>query len=563
MKLNNYVLPKIIWLVLTIAPLSNAHLWAQKEGYQGAVSSSAVPARMTENDIELQDNYLKGVHLQQLGKMEGAIRAFMAVLERDARNDAAAFQLARLYAAQDDLRHAIEWAQKAVGFDPNNIWYKRLLGEFYERNGEFRKAAEIYKHLVVNQKHNPDEEIVARYAENLSRIGEFDAALRAYDDLEKIEGIQDEISRKKFAICLTKKDYKRATTELKRLVARFPNRLDLQHILAEFYLSQGQYKESEAIYQQILAKNPKDKQANLVLAKKNQLANAAQGKEAAYLQALKPNFAKSEIVIDVKIKELLPYVNRLADNNKQTAADTKNALIELAQTLAQTHPSEAKAYAVYGDILYQLGDLQEALTQYEKCLDLTKTVFAVWEQKMMIEEELGDYQALQSTSDAALELYPNQATVFFFHGLAAFYLKKDAIAAESLSQALMMTAKRPTLQADVMSLLSSVRARQQRFEEAEKLFDDATKLAPKSGLIILRHALTQLLRGGAFIGYAEQLTTQALNPATETNPRVLELFGDCLFHKGDTARAVEYWQKAQQYGSKSKALVRKIAEKKI
>lgn len=563
MKLNNYLLPKISWLVLTITPLSNASLWAQKEGYQGAVGSSAVPARMTEDAIELQDKYLKGVHLQQLGKMEGAIQAFMSVLERDARNDAAAFQLARIYAMKDDARRAIEWAQKAVSLDPNNIWYKRLLGEFYERNGEFRKAAEIYKQLVINQKQNPDEEVVARYAENLSRIGEFDAALRAYDDLEKIEGIQDDISRKKFAICLTKKDYKRATTELKRLVARFPNRLDLQHILAEFYLSQGQQKEGEAIYQQILARNPKDAKANLVLAKKNQAANVAQGKEATYLQSLKPTFTKSSLTIDEKIKELLPYVNRLADNNKQTDADTKNALVELAQILTQTHPNEAKAYSIYGDILYQLGDLQEALTQYEKCLALTKNVFAVWEQKMMIEEELGDYQALQSTSEAALELYPNQANVFFFNGLAAFYLKKDAIAEESLSQALMMTAKRPTLQADVMALLGSLRARQQKFEEAEKLFEDATKLAPKSNLIILRHALAQLLRGGAFIAKAEQLMAQVLNPTTETNPRILELYGDCLFHKGDTARAVEYWQKAQQNGSKSKALARKIAEKKL
>jgi tetratricopeptide (TPR) repeat protein len=563
MKLNNYLLLKISWLVLTIVPLSNVTLWAQSKGYQGAVSSSAVPARMTEDDIELQDKYLKGVHLQQLGKTEGAIRAFMEVLERDPRNDAAAYQLARIYARQDDPRRAIEWAQKAVSLDPNNIWYKYLLGEFYERNGEFRKAAEIYKQLISNTKQNPDEEIVARYAENLSRIGDFDAALRAYDDLEKIEGIQDEISRKKFAICLTKKDYKRATTELKRLVAHFPNRLDLQHILAEFYLSQGQQKEGEAIYQQILARNPKDTKANLVLAKRNQLNNAAQGKESVYLQSLKPTFAKSDMAIDAKIKELLPYVNRLADRNIKTDTDTKNALIELAQILTQAHPNEAKAYSIYGDVLYQLSDLQEALTQYEKCLGLTKSVYAVWEQKMMIEDELGDYQALQKTSEAALDLYPNQATVFFFNGLAAFHLKKNAIADESLSQALMMTAKRPALQADVMTLLGSLRARQQRFEEAEKLFEDATKLAPKSSLVALRYALAQLLRGGAFVVKGEQLATQALNPTTETNPRILELYGDFLFYKGDTARAVEYWQKAQQNGSKSKALARKIEEKKL
>lgn len=563
MKLNDYLLPKICWLALTITPLSTPTLWAQNKGYQGAVSSSAVPARMTEDDIELQDKYLKGVHLQQLGKMEGAIRAFMEVLERDSRNDAAAFQLARIYARQDDPRRAIEWAQKAVNLDPNNVWYKYLLGEFYERNGEFRKAADIYKQLVINQKQNTDEEIVARYAENLSRVGDFEAALRAYDDLEKIAGIQEEISRKKFAICLTKKDYKRATTELKRVVERFPNRLDLQHILAEFYLSQGQQKEGEAIYQQILAKNPKDTKANLVLTKKNQAANAAQGKEAVYLQSLKPTFAKSDMAIDAKIKELLPYVNRLADKNARTDADTKNALLELAQTLVQAHPTDAKTYSIYGDILYQLDDLPTALTQYEKCLSITKSIYAVWEQKMLIEEALSDYEALQKTSEAALDLYPNQATAFFFNGVAAFNLKKDNIADESLTQALTMTVKRPTLQADVLALLGSLRARQQKFEEAEKLFEDATKLAPKSSLVALRYALAQLLRGGGFVAKAEQLAAQALNPTTETNPRILELYGDFLFYKGDTARAVEYWQKAQQNGAKSKTLDRKIGEKKI
>ncbi len=79
----------------------------------------------------------------------------------------------------------------------------------------------------------------------------------------------------------------------------------------------------------------------------------------------------------------------------------------------------------------------------------------------------------------------------------------------------------------------------------------------------MRYALAQLLRGGGFVAKAEQLATQALNPTTETNPRILELYGDFLFYKGDTARAVEYWQKAQQNGAKSKTLDRKIGEKKI
>lgn len=551
------------WLFLTIPPLSNATLWAQNKGFEGAISSSAVPARMTEDDIELQDKYLKGVHLQQLGKYEGAIRAYMEVLERDPRNDAAAFQLARSYAALEDPRRAIEWAQKAISFDPNNIWYKYLLAEYYERNGEFRKSAEVGKQIIAAQKQNPDSEIVAQYAENLSRIGDFETALRAYDELEKAEGIQEEISRKKFAICLTKKDFKRATTELKRLTERFPARLDLKHILAEFYLSQGQQKEGETIYQQILARNPKDTKANLVLVKKSQILNAAKGKEADYLLSLKPTFSKSDMAVDAKIKELLPYVNRLADRNVKTDPDTRAALLELSQVLVQAHPNEAKTYSLYGDVLYQLGDVQEALTQYEKCLSITQSVFAVWEQKMLIEEELGDYEALQKTSEAALDLYPNQASVFFFNGLSAFYLKKDNIAEESLSQALLMTTKRQALQADVMSLLGSLRARQQKFAEAEKNFQDALKLAPKSGVVSLRFALTQLLRGGEFAAQAQQLAQNALNPATETNPRILELYGDFLFNKGDTAQALQFWQKAQQNGSKSKWLDRKIVEKKL
>ena len=55
---------------------------------------------------------------------------------------------------------------------------------------------------------------------------------------------------------------------------------------------------------------------------------------------------------------------------------------------------------------------------------------------------------------------------------------------------------------------------------------------------------------------------QALQNDDSLSAEVLEHCGDIYFHTGDTTKAVEFWQKAKDNGSKSNSIDQKIKQKK-
>ena len=60
---------------------------------------------------------------------------------------------------------------------------------------------------------------------------------------------------------------------------------------------------------------------------------------------------------------------------------------------------------------------------------------------------------------------------------------------------------------------------------------------------------------------AKSMADEALKISMETDPSVLELYGDYIFKLGNKEEAVKYWSKAKERGAKSVSLEKKIVEK--
>ena len=62
---------------------------------------------------------------------------------------------------------------------------------------------------------------------------------------------------------------------------------------------------------------------------------------------------------------------------------------------------------------------------------------------------------------------------------------------------------------------------------------------------------------------AKPMAEEALKISMETDPSVLELYGDYIFKSGNKEEAVKYWSKAKERGAKSGGLEKKITEKNL
>jgi tetratricopeptide (TPR) repeat protein len=479
----------------------------------------AQPLKFSEKEVQLQGAFIDGAMFQSLEKYEKAEQIYLDVIEKDAKNATANYELARVYGAQKKHEKALVNAKNAVNLDKTNTWYKLLYAEILGNFGKHKEAAELYEALVKIEPNN--EYYYYEWAESLGASGNKEKAIKAFEQLEKKIGVDEDISRQKHILFLELGDNKKAEKELEKLVYHFPENTDFLHLLAGFYKQIGDKEKELATYKRVLNISPSDGKASLALATGNKSGN---NKEADYLAALKPIFSNKEIALDVKIKELIPFATKVANTNDRNTAD---ACLELVKILVGINPEEAKVFAIYGDFLYHSGRVAESLVQYKKTVKLNANVYTVWEQIFQIENEQKDFDALLMSTNTALELFPNQANVFYFNGLANLEKQKTSDAVNSLEQAAIMVGKNNRLKLEVFFLLG------------------------KANYSLKKYDITK-----------ENLT-KTLSIGGENNAAILDLLGNAYFQTNDVENAVAAWQKAKIKGSKSPVLDKKIADRKI
>jgi tetratricopeptide (TPR) repeat protein len=526
-------------------------------GIFAQVSNQGSTNRYSEQEIQLQDKFMAAMGQQQIGKMEGAAKLYQEVLEKNPKCDGCAFQLARIYTVTGNKIQAVEFAKKAALLDVNNKWYKMMLAETYEKIGKDKDAADIYKLLAETSPFAGDynEEVYFRLVYTLVRMGEPLKAIKVLDEMEKKKGISEEITIKKQTVYEALGDNKKAAAELKKLADKYPYNIDYQHIAAEYYQKLGDKTTAQELYKRILKNDPNDSKA--------QLATTAQSKpssggDVAYLNTLKDLFKKPDIKIDDKIKTFLPYVNKISEGKDKVLAATG---LELAQIIETVHPNDAKSYSLLGDMLYHNGNNLEALEKYKKCLQLNKAIYSVWEQMMYVQDELGLYEDMLKTSEQATDLFPNQAMAFFFNGIANEKKGKLSDAVSSLEQAILMSSKKPQIRMDALIEMGVTHSKSKSYDKADKAFDEALKLNSKSSIAMIKYANSLASRGTS--DRAKVMADEALKISMESDPSVLELYGDYLFKSGDKVNAVNYWTKAKERGLKSMGLEKKISERNL
>lgn len=396
----------------------------------GVCTMSAQPGIYTEEEIQVQDEFLKAKIKFLLGKYQDAEVAFRAVLKKDPQNHAIAFELSRVYAKLSDDDNFEKYIKKAVTTAPKNEWYLRTYSRFLEKKDRFEDSV-VYMDKLVNL--DPSNgAFIQKHAELASKALQYDKAIASYNKLEMLEGISEETSRKKFELYASSGNTKKAIQELKSLASAFPTDLRYLNNLASYYTEIGKSKDAKKIYQQVKQLDPTNPTATMALSGK-----ANDKSEAGFLQSIHALIVQSDIDIDKKIMELIPYVSGIAKLDEQAQAN----LFKNLEALESTHQDDAKAYALFGDAYMGLNMLMKAIPKYQHSLQKTKRVFPVWQQLMYALEETKDYTQLATTAEQALDYYPNQPLCYYFLGSSYSAQIEEKLSKEDLFMRGMTEAK--------------------------------------------------------------------------------------------------------------------------
>ncbi len=547
-----------------------------------STSSKEKGKELSSKDLrDFTVKYMDANKAKILGNYSEAIKLFQQALQIDPESAATRYEMARIYADDNNFPAALSYAEEAYNLENDNVWYAQFLGQLYSETGRMEEAIAVYRNIVKN--HQNEYGYYFNLGSLLSAQGKYDEALKLYNDLEYRLGESEELSLQRQMIYIDKGDYDSALIEIDKLIENNPEELRLYGMKAEIFQQLKREDEARKLYEQMLEMQPDN---GLVLLSLHDIAKK-KGEESEANDYLRRAFGSSELSIDVKVNILLNYLNS-PDFNKN-----RDFILSLTREMEGAHPDEAKAYAVHGDIYYNLNQLDSARVKFRKAVTLDPNRPPIWQQILTIDSQLNDFDALQSESDQALEYFPQQPIFYLFNGIAYLQQKNTNKAIEALSTGKNLVVDNNKLLGQFYASLGDAYHEQKEHESSDSAYDMALKYDPQNTIVLNNYAYYLSLRklnlekAEAMAKKANDLNPdvasfqdtygwvlytrenyqnalfwieQSLQSGGGNDPTVLEHHGDVLLKLKRIKDAIKAWQKALDAGGEATELNPKIEQ---
>lgn len=552
--------------------------------WTGQVAIAQPPARPSSEEVLIEKKLIEGEKYTYLSDWEKAEPIFRAILQEDVQNSAACYQLSRTLLATGKNADALIYIKKAIRIEPNNEWYLLMEADIHEKIGDLYAVMDLYEQLIRLQ---PKK---VQYYEMLigfcKKTKDNERLLRTLDAYESLVGVSESITRNRFETLDAMGKTGEALNAIDRLTKVYPQNIDYKYLAAAYARKISMEDKALEYYRQILAINPDDTRAKLALAG----AEKADGNTSEYLKSIAPVISNPNIDIDVKLEELIPYV---LEYSKSKDPGLGNALMEITQQLVTSHPKEAKAFSVQGDVLSIAGKDEEAIKAYKQAVALKDNIYIVWEQMIGLLMAGHAYDDVIVQAEKAIDIFPNQAYLYYASGVAYYKKKKLDSALDMLNEALIMSGKNNGQKINIYNMLGLVYDGLGNMDKSVTAFESSMGINSKNPETLAYYALTlskrikqsdrvldmadYVMSTGQQSGAINQVlaevyyhqdkfdkanTCMQIALAEGTDGTGYNLAGDIYLKLGRKADAVTMWQKAIEHGYADGEIRRKIEDNK-
>lgn len=530
---------------------------------------------------EFSGIYLDANRSKIIGNYDQAIILFKKALEIDPQSAAARYEIGRIYAENQNYPAALSYAQDAYQLEGDNVWYAQFLGQLYSETGNLNKSIEIYKEIV--KKHPNDYDYYFNLGSLLSAQGQYDDALKLYDELESKAGASEELTLQRQMIYIDKGDYESALKEIDSLIAENPEEVRLYGMKAEIYQKLGEPEKAKTLYEEMLDMEPEN---GLVLLSLHDIAQKEDDKAKAQ-EYLEKAFSSTDLSIDVKVNILINYLS--APDFKENSDTT----LELMRRMEKANPDEAKTYAVEGDIYYNLDQIDSARVKFRHAVKLDPNRPPIWQQILTIDSQLNDFEAMETESATAVELFPQLPMFYLFSGIALLQQKKTEEAIDQLNTGKNLVLDDPRTLGQFYASLGDSYHTMGDNEKSDEAYDMALKYDASNVIVLNNYAYYLSLRNKdldkaekmakqandlspdvasfqdtyAWVLYQNQnyqnalfWIEEAMKNGAAQDPEVLNHRGDILLKLKRIDEAVESWKKALASGGDKEELDAKIKQ---
>jgi tetratricopeptide (TPR) repeat protein len=549
------------------------------------VSSSPGKHATQFADDKFKTLYYDGLIQKVQGNYDKAEDYFRQCLSVSPTNPAANFEVAQMLENNKEPDSALGYMKKAVAGDPENIWY----GYFYAGNlqqlGKYKEEIKVYNDLI--KAHPGTTDIYYKLALAQLQAQEYKEAIKTYNILQsKSDSADEDLAMNKIEILEKIKEYPQAEDEIKKLIRNYPTTSQYSDMLGNLYDLEGKRAQAYQIYQKMEQEYPHDAMVHLSLADYYKTTN---NDNLAY-EELKKAFAEPTLDIDTKIRIVLAL-------NTFTSSDSIfSEALTLSREMVLAHPAEPRAHAIYGQFLQHNKDLEQARVQYRIAVSEDSGRYGYWGQLLDIEAQLNDAGSLENESRKAIGMFPNNAQLYYYNGLANMQLKNYHAAVSAFKSGTLYVINDSTLLDLFYQNIGDASYFMKKYSASDSAYNEALKINPNNDYVLNNYSYFLSVRDTnlemaekmskksnglvqnnnsyedtyAWILYmsgkyenAKEWEYKAIMDGGDKDATILEHYGNILFKLGDKGLALEYWLKAKQYGANSELLDREIKDKQL
>lgn len=548
-------------------------------------SSAASKQLSVLDENRFKKLYYDGLIQQIQGNNDDAVSIFKQCLAINPSSPAANFEIAQLFDNNKQPDSAFRYIQKAVAGDPKNIWYGNFYAQDLQELGQYKEVVKVYEELIKTNPHNDDLYYKLALAQLQDR--EYKEALKTYSILQSgSDSTDEELSMNKIEILERIKEYAKAEEEIQKLIKRNPATVQYYDMLGNLYDIEGKYNKAYEIYKQIEEEHPHDPMVHLSLADYYKTTN----QDGPAYEELKKAFAEPALDIDTKIRIIL------ALNTFTNTDSIFNEALTLSHQMVLSAPAEPRAHAIYGEFLQHSGDLSGARIQYRTAVSEDSSRYNYWSQLLEVEAQLNDAENLQAESMDAIGLFPTNARLYYYNGLANMQLKKYNTAIHSFKSGVFYVTNDSNLLDLFYQNIGDANYFMRRYAASDSAYDEALRINPNNDYVLNNYSYFLSLRDTnlalaekmskksnglvqnnssyedtyAWVLYksgkyqtAKEWEDKAMLDGGGKDPVVLEHYGNILFKLGDHEGALNYWQKAKDAGADSGLLQKEIRDKQL
>jgi len=578
----------IAWVVVLLMALPLSLCAQRKKKDAGDVYASGLKLR------EAEFYFTEGEKFFILEDFAKALLYYQRALEITPDNATIHYKIAEVLSRsnkQEDLLKASFSIESALKLEKKNKYFYLLAANIYGSLTKFDKAAWAYETLL--QEVPGTEEYLYELAAVYQYANKFDDAVKVYNRAENALGISEVSSVQKMRILIEQGKLKEGIAEGEKLIGAFPGEERYVMAFAEILSQKGYRNEAIKSLENFTAENKEAGNAQMLLAGMYRDNNQEEKARPLLLRLFEDN----SIEVSSKVIILASYNAELNQNKakKISDPDKENFALALFDKLQKSNSENPNVHIIGGDLYLATGKTREAAREYVMAVESSEVNYEVWQNLIYLEVQLESFDDVIKHSDQALELFPNQGMLYYFHGFAHLRKRHYQEAIGSLEQAKKLAKSDSNFMSDVSNMLGDAYNATKAYDKSDKAYDEALALNPDNNTALNNYSYYLALRK-TNLEKAEKMSLQ-LTKNSPDNPTFLdtyawvlytrekykeakkaieraistgnanathfEHYGDILFKLGDVNGAVQQWQKARGMNANSETLNKKIANRKM